>query len=89
MKKSHKNRLPDFSKMTVDQVADYWDTHDASQHWKDMEDVQVTFKQPVDRLVSLRLPDQDLKSIKRLAHRRGLGHTTLIRSWIREKLHAA
>ena len=87
-KKTKKESLPDFSKMTLDQVAHYWDTHDAGEHWDEMEEVKdMTFKRAADRSVSVRLSSRDLRDIKTMAGRKGLCHTTLIRSWVLEKLH--
>ncbi len=84
--KEHK--LPDFSKMTLEEIGDFWDTHDSAEYWDEMEEVEVTFKRPKEKIVSMRLSSEDLEEIKRRARNLGLGHTTLIRSWIKEKLQA-
>lgn len=80
-------QLPDFDKMNLEEIAEFWDTHDSADYWDQMEDVtgEVTVKGPTE-IVSIRLPESDLKQIKRMAEEQGLGHTTLIRMWIREKL---
>ena len=68
--------------------AKFWDTHDSADYWDQMEDVtdQVVVKHPTERIVSLRIADDDLRRLKQIAYKQGLGHTTLIRSWIKEKL---
>lgn len=38
------------------------------------------------RAVSLWLADEDIAQLKRIAHEKGIGHTTLMRMWIRERL---
>ncbi len=83
-----KKQLPDFEKMSLEEIADFWETHDSAEYWDQMEDVtgQVLFKRPAGKTVSVRISEEELKRLKKLAAERGLGHTTLIRSWIKEKL---
>ncbi|MFB6271371.1 MAG: hypothetical protein ABEL51_00610 [Salinibacter sp.] len=38
------------------------------------------------RAVSVWLADEDVAQLKVIAHEKGIGHTTLIRMWIRERL---
>ena len=86
-----KKRLPDFEKMSLEEIAEFWETHDSADYWDRMEDVtdQVHFKRPAEKIVSVRIAEEDLKKLKRIAAEKGLGHTTLIRVWIKEKLHEA
>jgi predicted DNA binding CopG/RHH family protein len=74
--------------MSLEEIAEFWETHDSSDYWSQMEDVtdQVAFKRASDKIVSVRIASEDLQLLKRIAHRQGLGHTTLIRRWIKEKL---
>lgn len=84
-----KKKLPDFEKMSLEEIANFWETHDSADYWDQMEDVteQVSFKRSAGKTVSVRIAQEELKQLKRLAAKRGLGYTTLIRSWIEEKLH--
>ncbi len=81
-------KLPDFGTMTLEEIADFWESHDSADYWDRMEDVTsgVLFKPRTDRVVSVRIAADDLAALKQLASKQGLGHTTLIRTWIREKL---
>ena len=87
MLKKQPRQLPDFDKMSLEEIAEFWDTHDSADYWDQMEDVtdEVIVRRPT-AIVSIRIPEGELKQIKRLAQEQGLGHTTLIRMWIREKL---
>ena len=87
MLKKQPRKLPDFDKMSLEEIAEFWDTHDSADYWDQMEDVtdEVIVRRPT-AIVSIRIPEGYLKQIKRLARDQGLGHTTLIRMWIREKL---
>ena len=87
--KAKLKKMPDFEKMSLSEIAEFWETHDSAEYWDQMEDVtdQVIFKRPRKRTISVRIAEEDLKEIKRIAAEKGLGPTTLIRNWIREKLH--
>ncbi|MCI2429169.1 BrnA antitoxin family protein [Candidatus Acetothermia bacterium] len=84
-----KKKLPDFEKMSPEEIADFWEKHDSADYWDQMEDVteHVIFKRPASKTVSVRIAEEELRQLKRLAAEHGLGYTTLIRSWIKEKLH--
>lgn len=84
-----KKRLPNFERMSLDEIAEFWGTHDSADYWDQLENVtdQVTFNHPAKKTISVRIAEEDLKELKRIASEKGLGPTTLIRTWIREKLH--
>lgn len=81
-------KMPDFEKMSLEEIADFWETHDSAGYWDQMEDVteQVRFKRRSEKIVSIRVAEDDLELLKQIAMEKGLGHTTLIRTWIKEKL---
>jgi len=41
-------KLPDFSKMTLEEIARFWDEHDSADYWDQMEEARVEFKEPLD-----------------------------------------
>jgi len=86
-----KTEPPDFEKMNLEEIVEFFETHDTADYWDQMEDVtdRVGFKRLRDKIVSVRLSEADLKLLKRIAAERGLGHTTLIRTWVEEKLREA
>lgn len=43
---------------------------------------------PLETQVSIRLEAEDAQKLRRVADAKGLGYTTLLRDWIRERLHA-
>lgn len=80
-------KLPDFKEMTDEEIADFWRTHDASEFWADMESVREKFRDiRPKKAISMRIDEQALTELKRLAARKGLGYQTLIRMWIKERL---
>ena len=41
------------------------------------------------RAVSFWLAHEDIRALKTIAQEKGIGHTTLVRMWIKERLHEA
>ncbi len=81
-------KLPDFKKMTDEQIAEFWDTHDVAEFWTDMEDVKESFKDiRPKKSISIRIDEDALTDLKKLANSKGLGYQTLMRMWIIERLH--
>ena len=38
------------------------------------------------RALSVWLTEEDIEALKRIAHERGIGHTTLVRMWVKDRL---
>lgn len=81
-----RKKLPDFSQMTDDEIAKFWDTHSFVDYWDEMEEIDVEVKRSPTEVVGLRLEKQDLEQIKKVARKLGMGYSTLLRVWIKEKL---
>ncbi len=82
-----KKELPDMTGWREEQIAQFWETHDSTDYVDQMEDVEVELKVPQDyRVISLRLEAKDVERAKRLARRKGVPYTVLLRMWIKEKL---
>lgn len=80
---------PDMTNWTLEQIAEFWDTHDSADYWDESKEVKVEVAQRPTRAVSVRLTEEDIEELKEIANSRGIGHTTLIRMWIKEKLRTA
>ncbi|MBL7073534.1 MAG: hypothetical protein ISS33_07215 [Candidatus Omnitrophica bacterium] len=69
------------------EIAAFWDTHDLIDYLEDTESADnVVFEREKKETVSIRLENKQIKELKRIAHKVGLGYTSLVRSWIIEKL---
>lgn len=86
---SKRKRLPDMSQWTAKQIHEFWKTHSSANYWDETEEVEVTVRKRARKPVSVKLSEADLKLLKRIARERGLGYTTLLRLWIKEKLRQA
>lgn len=80
-------KLPDFTKMTSEQIADFWDKHDVTDYWDQLKPVKEPFidKRP-KKAISMRFDEDTLLQLKKIAQIKGIGYQTLIRMWIKERL---
>ena len=68
--------------------ADFWQKHSVTEFEDGLEEVtDVHFPKPRKRLISLRIDDRMVASLKKAASRRGIGYLTLIRIWISDRLY--
>ena len=79
-------QLPDMSDWTDEAIHEFWKTHDSADYWDQMQGVEVKAQRKGQHAVSVKLDEADIALLKAVAKRLGLGHTTLIRIWIKEKL---
>ncbi len=87
-----KKHLPDFSKMSKEEEAHWWESHDTADYLRELKEVQVEFgpealnPAPKTRGIHVRLKPGTLIQLRAIAGSKGLGATTLARMWILEKL---
>ena len=70
--------------MTDKQLRDYYDAHSAMEKGP-LRPVNIDFPKP-RVLIAMRLDDEILIELKKVAARKGLNYSTLARMWITEKL---
>ncbi len=83
MKKKSK-KIPELK--TDEEIVAFWDNHDFSDYVNDTVETDVVFERPKKSTISIRLEQDQIKELKQLSHKVGLGYTSLIRSWVIEKL---
>jgi len=82
-----KKALPNMANWTDRQIAEFWQTHDSADYWDDLEEVtEVVFEQRPKGTIAMRLDTDDLTKLKQLAIKQGVGYSTLVRMWVKEKL---
>lgn len=81
-------KFPDFNKMTYKEEAKWWDKHDFTEFWDELEEVEMVFEleKPRDETIILRVQKDIKDKMDRLARVRGLNLSTLARMWLMEKL---
>lgn len=86
--KQHTSRIPTFQ--SLEEEAEFWDTHDFTDYKDEFKPVKVRFAKKLSNLsetLNIRLDLEDVLKLRQEAHKKGIGPTTLIRMWVREHLH--
>lgn len=81
-----KKQLPDMAGWPNDKIAKFWETHNAADYEDELEEVELEVEAPIMEQVTFRLNHDDVEAIKDIAKDVGVGHTTLVRMWVKEKL---
>ena len=86
-----KSRIPHFK--TIEEEAEFWDTHSTTEfedEFEPVEDVKfVVMRGESKRPLTVRLPEDTLRTLTEHAHQLGVGPSTLVRMWVLEHLRAA
>jgi predicted DNA binding CopG/RHH family protein len=85
--KTKSKKLPDMSDWTAKEIHEFWKTHGSADYCDETEEVEVEVRKRPRRPVSVKLSHEDVKALKRIAEEKGMGYTTLLRIWIKERLH--
>ncbi len=67
--------------------ADFWATHDSTDYLAETKEVNAKFVRPKKKLVSLRLDENTIEKLKRIAVSKGIGYLQLLRMWVLENLN--
>lgn len=84
-KPTSKSRIPEFA--SRQEEADWWDTHDLADYQDEFKTVRAKFAKNLSQGLTIRLDEKTLTELRTVAHRKGVGPTTLARMWIVEHLH--
>ncbi len=78
-----KLKIPDFK--SLDEAADYWDTHSFADYFEDTGPVEIEVRL-ARRKILLEI-DRDLsEKLKKIARKKKQSYDKLINSWVREKI---
>jgi hypothetical protein len=77
-------RIPDFH--SREEKAAFWDSHEMTDYLDALRPVRVRFAPNPGSGMTV-IPDaDDLEALGRIAAERGIGPSTLVRMWIKERL---
>lgn len=79
-----KHQLPSFANDREE--AELWAGHSVEEFADELQDLDVQIRPARTEQIALRLYKDDLAALKRMAKRRGVGHTTLVRSIVEQWL---
>jgi len=77
-------KIPKFK--NDEETARFWETHGFEDYSKDTGDAEIRFIKRPKKTVALRLDPEDIKSVEKIAERKGLSYTSLLRMWIKDHL---
>ena len=78
-------RIPSFQ--NIEEEAEFWDTHSFSDFGEELVSVKVKVSKNLSAPLSVRLDPRDRAEIERQAHEKGIGPSTLVRMWVKERLN--
>jgi predicted DNA binding CopG/RHH family protein len=78
-------KIPKFK--TDEEAARFWESHHFQGYYRDTKEAGIKFVRRAPRNVAVRLDPDDIKLVERIAERKGLSYTSLLRMWIKEHLN--
>jgi hypothetical protein len=78
-------RIPAFN--NIEEEAEFWDTHDVTEFvGNELKPVEVTIGGELADRLTVRLEQADREALDRRARDKGVGPSTLVRMWVKERL---
>jgi len=79
-------KIPKFK--TIEEERAFWDTHSVTDYLSELEETKelIFERPPLKRNFQLRLDNETIRKLKKLASKKGTDMSTIIREWIREHL---
>ena len=81
------SRIPDFQ--SREEEAAFWDTHDFTEFLDETRPVKLRVGKHLSQGLTVRLDRQDREELERRATAQGIGSSTLVRIWIKDRLRQA
>ncbi|RKU18874.1 hypothetical protein C6503_08605 [Candidatus Poribacteria bacterium] len=87
MKENKDEKITSISKArTLEEIADYWDTHSLADHWDETHGVNFEVRMQLKCRVTL--TPEIYEKIEKQALEQGVLPETLVNLWLAERLHA-
>ena len=83
-RESNKSRIPDFQ--SIEEEAAFWDTHDFTEFLDETRPVKLRVGKNFTEALTVRLERTDREELERRAANQGVGPSTLVRMWIKDRL---
>lgn len=82
----NKMKIPKFK--TIEEERAFWDEHSIVDYLSELEETkEIVFEKPaLKRIFQLRLDNETIKKLKKLASKKDTDVSTLLREWIRKNL---
>ncbi len=83
-KTKRKSKIPEFE--TLEEAAEFWDTHDSTEFEDEFEEVEIKFVRPLQHAIELDVDTPLLDALFAFARAHGVPFDELVRRWIAEGL---
>lgn len=79
-------KMPKFK--TIEEERAFWDKHSIVDYLSELKETkEIVFEKPaLKRIFQLRLDNETIKKLKKLANKKGTDVSALLREWIRKNL---
>lgn len=81
-----KEPIPKFK--TIQEEAEFWDTHNTADYADQMVPVRAKIARRLTGLVQVRMDDRMISDLEAKARAKGVGASTLVRIWVKERLQS-
>jgi len=78
------SKIPDFKNR--EEEAKFWETHSISEFLDEFKPIKAKFAKNLSEGITIRFDEPTLTKIRKIAHGKGIGPTTLARMWILDSL---
>lgn len=79
-----KQTIPEFKNR--EEEAQFFDTHDMADYQHEFKTLKANFAKNLSEGITIRFDQPTLTKLRKIAHGKGVGPTTLARMWILEHL---
>jgi hypothetical protein len=79
-----KSKIPRFK--SLDEEAEFWETHSTTEFEDEFKEVQVKVARPLSHILAVRLDARTIDRLAEVGRAKGLGPSTLARMWLLERL---
>ena len=85
-KQPKKDAIP--TDVSREELAHFWDTHSVIDYLDELKPAKVRFAKKLEHVLAVRFDSETLTQLETQASRKGIGPTTLVRMWVKERLFA-
>ena len=87
MDSQNQSRIPKFA--SREEEAEFWDTHDITDYWDELEPVKVRFSDRIDHGVVVVFKSEIFDKLFEMADERGVFPDVLIHDWVAKGMKEA
>ena len=84
MTSQKRSQIPNFKNRQ--EMAQWFDAHNIADYQDEFKTVEARFAKNLVDTINVRFDPRDLEKIRKIAQRKGVGPSTLVRMWAMERL---